>query len=77
LRLTGDGGGRGGPGVGIGGRHRHRVVAALARRLGRPNAVWEISDEVWELAQKPLIPTNRRNIFIDFSRRVPMRSRRF
>jgi len=48
-----------------------------AKRLGRPNAVWEIADEVWEQAQKPLIPTNRRNIFIDFSRRVPMRSRRF
>ncbi len=48
-----------------------------ARRLGRPNAVWEIADEVWEQAQKPLIPTNRRNIFIDFSRRVPMRPRRF
>ncbi|MCC6892387.1 MAG: glycosyltransferase [Anaerolineae bacterium] len=48
-----------------------------ARRLGRPNAVWDIADEVWEYAQKPLIPTNRRNIFIDFSKRVPMRSRRF
>ncbi len=48
-----------------------------ARKLGRPNAVWEIADEVWENAQKPLIPTNRRNIFIDFSKRVPMRPRRF
>ena len=48
-----------------------------ARRLGRPNAVWEIADEVWEQAQKPLIPTNRRNLFIDFSRKVPMRPRRF
>jgi len=48
-----------------------------ARLLGRPNAVWEIADEVWEQAQKPLIPTNRRNLFIDFSRKVPMRPRRF
>ena len=48
-----------------------------ARRLGRPDAVWDIADEVWEYAQKPPIPTNRRNIFIDFSRRVPIRSRRF
>jgi 1,2-diacylglycerol 3-beta-galactosyltransferase len=34
----------------------------IARRLGRPNAVWEIADEVWEYAHKPLIPTIRRNI---------------
>lgn len=48
-----------------------------ARKLGRPNAVWDIADEAWEFAQKPPIPTNRRNIFIDFSKRVPMRPRRF
>ncbi len=48
-----------------------------ALRLARPNAVWEIADEVWEYAQKPPIPTNRRNIFMDFSKRVPMRPRRF
>ncbi|NWG16048.1 MAG: glycosyltransferase [Chloroflexi bacterium] len=31
-----------------------------ARRLGRPEAVWTIADEVWQYAHKPLIPTNRR-----------------
>lgn len=40
----------------------------LARRsqnastIGRPNAVWEIADEVWELAQQPRVATNRRRI---------------
>lgn len=48
-----------------------------ARRLGRPNAVWEIADEIWEYAQKPPIPTNRRNLFVDLTRRVPVRPRRF
>ncbi|MEZ4669127.1 MAG: glycosyltransferase [Anaerolineae bacterium] len=48
-----------------------------AHRLGRPNAVWEIADELWEYAQKPLIPTNRRNILDDLSRRLPVRPRRF
>ncbi|MFN8452256.1 MAG: glycosyltransferase [Anaerolineae bacterium] len=33
-----------------------------ARRIGRPNAVWEIADEVWEQAHKPRVPTNRRNL---------------
>lgn len=27
--------------------------AAAARRIGRPNAVWDIADEVWEWANKP------------------------
>jgi 1,2-diacylglycerol 3-beta-galactosyltransferase len=33
-----------------------------ALRIGRPNAVWEIADEVWEHAHKPRVPTNRRNL---------------
>jgi len=33
-----------------------------ARRIGRPNAVWEIADEVWAYAHEPLIPINRRNL---------------
>jgi 1,2-diacylglycerol 3-beta-galactosyltransferase len=32
--------------------------AANARRLGRRNAVWEIADEVWDYAQRPLISTS-------------------
>ncbi len=30
-----------------------------ARRLGRPNAIWDIADEIWQYAQHPPIPTNR------------------
>lgn len=48
-----------------------------ARRIGRPNAVWEIADEVWEHAQKPLIPTNRRTLLDNLSKHVPVRVRRF
>jgi len=56
-----------------------------ALRLGRPNAVWDISDEIWAQAQRPPIPTNRRNLFIDLTRdltrdltkRVPVKTRRF
>jgi 1,2-diacylglycerol 3-beta-galactosyltransferase len=33
-----------------------------ARRIARPNAVWEIADEVWAYAHEPLIPNNRRNL---------------
>ena len=36
-----------------------------ARRIGRPNAVWEIAEEVWEYAHKPPVTTNRRNILKD------------
>jgi 1,2-diacylglycerol 3-beta-galactosyltransferase len=39
-----------------------------AKRIARPNAVWEIADEVWEYAQKPSVPTNRRNRLIDLYR---------
>lgn len=41
-----------------------------ARRLGRPEAVWTIADEVWQHAHKPLIPTNRRAPIMDLSRRA-------
>jgi 1,2-diacylglycerol 3-beta-galactosyltransferase len=47
-----------------------------ARRLGRPNAVWDIAAEVWENAQKPLIPTNRRNRLVELSRMMTARPRR-
>lgn len=30
-----------------------------ARRLGKPNAVWDIAEEVWAYAHKAHIPTNR------------------
>jgi 1,2-diacylglycerol 3-beta-galactosyltransferase len=38
-----------------------------ARRLGRPNAVWDIADEVWEHAHKPMIANNRRNLLKEFA----------
>lgn len=41
-----------------------------ARRLGRPEAVWTIAEEVWQHAHKPLIPTNRRMVFMDLPRRA-------
>lgn len=34
-----------------------------ARRIGRPNAVWEIAEEIWDYAHHPPIPTNRRNLW--------------
>jgi 1,2-diacylglycerol 3-beta-galactosyltransferase len=41
--------------------------AANAKRIGRPDAVWEIADEVWKLAQHEPIPTHRRNPWRDFT----------
>lgn len=44
-----------------------------ALRLGRPNAVWEIAEEIWKLAQREPIPTYRRNAWHEFkdrSRRI-------
>jgi len=38
-----------------------------ARRLGHPNAVWDIADEIWELTQQPPIQTNRRNLLADLA----------
>ena len=40
-----------------------------ASRLGRPNAVWEIAEEVWEYAHKPPVATNRRNLLKDVTSR--------
>ena len=37
--------------------------SANARRIGRPNAVWEIAEEIWDYAHRPPIPTNRRNLW--------------
>lgn len=34
-----------------------------ARRLGKPNAVWDIAEEVWDYAQRGRVPTNRRKRF--------------
>ncbi len=34
-----------------------------ARRLGRPNAVWDIAEEVWQYAHLPPVATNRRNLW--------------
>lgn len=48
-----------------------------ARRLGRPNAVWEIADEVWTYAQQPRIVNKRRPSITELYMRVPVRSRRF
>ncbi|MFQ3566083.1 MAG: glycosyltransferase [Aggregatilineales bacterium] len=39
-----------------------------ARRIGRPNAVWEIAEEIWQYAQHPLIPTNRRTLWKEVSK---------
>jgi 1,2-diacylglycerol 3-beta-galactosyltransferase len=40
-----------------------------ARMLGRPNAVYEIAEEVWEYAHKAPIPTNRRDLLRDLTQR--------
>lgn len=47
-----------------------------AHKLARPNAVWDIADEVWEYAQYPNIPTNRRNRLVELSRMMSVRPRR-
>jgi 1,2-diacylglycerol 3-beta-galactosyltransferase len=39
---------------------QHRAQAA--RRIARPNAVWDIASEVWEYAHQPLICNPRRNL---------------
>jgi 1,2-diacylglycerol 3-beta-galactosyltransferase len=41
-----------------------------ARRLGRPDAVWEIADEVWRYAHHPRIPTNRRSLLEEVADRT-------
>jgi len=45
-----------------------------AHRLGRPNAVWEIAEEVWEYAHQPPVPTNRRNLLRDVASRSALLS---
>jgi 1,2-diacylglycerol 3-beta-galactosyltransferase len=47
-----------------------RRLSDNARRLGRPEAVWTIADEVWQHAHKPLIATNRRLPIMDLPRRA-------
>ncbi len=37
--------------------------AENARRIARPNAVWEIAEEIWEYAHHPMIATNRPNLW--------------
>jgi 1,2-diacylglycerol 3-beta-galactosyltransferase len=59
-----------------GGSQGLKRLSENARRLGHPNAVWDIADEVWEYAQKPPIPTNRRNRLVDISKLVAARPRR-
>lgn len=34
-----------------------------ARRIGRPNAVWEIAEEIWQYTHMPPVATNRRNLW--------------
>jgi hypothetical protein len=41
-----------------------------ARRLGRPNAVWDVAAEIWEYAHHAPIPTNRRSLLTDLTKRT-------
>ena len=41
--------------------------AERARQLGRPNAVWEIADAIWEQAQREPILTDRRDRFTELA----------
>lgn len=34
----------------------------MSRRIARPNAVWDIAEEVWKYAHEPRIPINRRKL---------------
>lgn len=40
-----------------------RLRSESALRLGHPNAVWDIAEEVWQYAHRPPVPTNRRNLW--------------
>lgn len=51
-----------------------RRRSEAARRIARPNAVWDIADEVWEYAHKPAIKTNRRNIWKEVVDKSPLLS---
>ncbi len=46
-----------------------RRRSEAARRLGRPNAVYEIAEEVWQYAHQPSMPTNRRTLFQEVAAR--------
>ncbi len=48
-----------------------------ARRIGRPEAVWLIADEVWEQAQRPPITNPRRMLDFDLQRLVLAKQRRY
>jgi 1,2-diacylglycerol 3-beta-galactosyltransferase len=41
--------------------------AANARQLARPNAVWDIADEVWRWAQHPRIPVEHKSLLDDLA----------
>jgi 1,2-diacylglycerol 3-beta-galactosyltransferase len=41
-----------------------------ARRLAMPNAVWDISDEIWAWAHQSRIPTERRSLLDDLADRT-------
>ncbi len=38
-----------------------------ARRIGRPNAVWDIAEQIWAMAQQAPIPTYRRNPWLELT----------
>ena len=38
------------------------LSAENAKRIARPDAVWEIADEVWDLANQPRIKRVRRSL---------------
>ncbi len=46
-----------------------------ARRLGRPDAVWDIADEVWDYAQRPSIKNPPRRLFGNLAPRTRIRAR--
>jgi len=47
-----------------------RRLSENARRLGRPGAVHDIADEIWDYAHHGPIPTNRRNLWDDLAERT-------
>lgn len=44
--------------------------SANARRIARPDAVWDIADEVWQWAHQPLIENERRSPWADLTYRT-------
>jgi len=43
-----------------------------ARRIAKPNAVWDIAEEIWQYAHMPAIATKRRNILKDVVERAKL-----